>query len=100
MQQDIGKQFAAMRRAFEFRRGARGVGFGLAVAGLAMIAWFVATLGAVILTGAFAAPVAGFIPFEPALRTAFGLFLGGVALASVVTYVAGALIFGMRRLAA
>ncbi|WP_108485187.1 efflux RND transporter permease subunit [Oceaniglobus ichthyenteri] len=97
MQQDLGKQFAAMRRAFGFRRGARGVGMGVALVAMASVVWFALTLGAVIVTGAYAAPIAGLIPGGADLGMAFGVFIGGVGALALGGYVVGGVVYGLRR---
>ncbi|WP_226782973.1 efflux RND transporter permease subunit [Oceaniglobus trochenteri] len=97
MQQDLGKQFAALRRTLGFRRGARGVGLAVAMVALAGLGWFALTLGAVIVTGDFAAPLVGVLPAAPAPAMALAVFLAGVAALALLTYLVGAMVFGLRR---
>jgi len=96
-QQDVAKQFAAMRRALAFRKGARGVGLGLGAVALAMAGWFALTLGAVIVTGGYAAPVAGLIPGAATGATALAVFLAGVAVIALFVYAVGGLAYALSR---
>jgi len=96
-QADLGKQFSAMRRALAFRRGARGVALGLVAAAAAMTIWFALTLGAVIVTGGYAVPLAGIIPGAATPGMALGAFMAGVAVMALLTYVIGGLVYGLLR---
>ncbi|TYB89240.1 efflux RND transporter permease subunit [Oceaniovalibus sp. ACAM 378] len=96
MQQDVARQMAALRRAVAFRRGARGVGFGVGLAVVLMLGWGAATLGSVIVSGGWPAPLAGLLP-GASVTMALGVFLAGVAAVCLAVYVVGALTVGMRR---
>jgi hypothetical protein len=80
MQQDLARQITALRRALRFRharlRGAMLTGVGV------MLAWFGATMGAVMLTGALPAPMLAALPFVAGLSALMGalvVFVLGVA---------------------
>jgi len=74
MQQDIAKQFIALRRALGAMGRVRGLALGLGGLGMAIAALFAATLGSAILTGAMAGPLAG---LGTGLGAALGVFLAG-----------------------
>jgi multidrug efflux pump subunit AcrB len=74
MQQDIAKQFTALRRALGAMGRVRGLALGLGGLGVAIAALFAATLGSAILTGAMAGPLAG---LGTGLGAALGVFLAG-----------------------
>ena len=74
MQQDIAKQFTALRRALGAMGRVRGLALGLGGLGMAIAALFAATLGSAILTGAMAGPLAG---LGTGLGAALGVFLAG-----------------------
>jgi multidrug efflux pump subunit AcrB len=100
VQQDMTKQFAALRRAFNFRKGTRGVALGLMAVTLTMVAWFALTLGSVIATGGYAAPLAGLIPGAATPGLALAVFLAGAAVVAVVAYVLGGLVYALGRMRA
>ncbi len=74
MQQDIAKQFTALRRALGAMGRVRGLAMGLGGLGVAIAALFAATLGSAIVTGAMAGPLAG---LGTGLGAALGVFLAG-----------------------
>jgi multidrug efflux pump subunit AcrB len=74
MQQDIAKQFTALRRALGAMGRVRGLALGLGGLGMAIAALFAATLGSAIVTGAMAGPLAG---LGTGLGAALGVFLAG-----------------------
>ena len=98
IQQDVGKQFWAMRHALAAPRRA-----GM-VAGLSMLAvigvagLFAATLGSVIFTGGVWSVLAGLLPMtDVGMPVAFGLFAAGSAALTLGVFVVGALGFALRR---
>jgi len=99
-QQDLGKQFTALRRAFAFRKGARGITLGLGAGALAMLGWFALTLGSVIATGGYGAPLAALIPWAATSAIALTVFLGGVAVVAVAVYGIGGLLYALARVRA
>jgi predicted RND superfamily exporter protein len=91
MQQDVARQMTALRRGLRFREaGVRGA---LAGAVAAMSAWFVASLGWVIATGA----TAWGLPMSSA--AALGAFVAGSLLISIVIFAATGVVRMMRRAA-
>ena len=97
MQQDLGRQVTALRRALGAR--ARHPGVALAMGGLALAtaALFAATLGSAMLTGAMAGPLAA---LGTGMMATFGVFVAGTALLCGVAWVAGAVLFRQRPRAA
>jgi hypothetical protein len=85
MQQDVGKQMTALRRAL----GASARRPGLSVAMIAltalMLAWFAVTLGASLVTGTMAGPLAAVSP-GGATTMALALFLAGVVVLCVLAW--------------
>ncbi|MBY6202629.1 efflux RND transporter permease subunit [Maritalea mobilis] len=90
MQQDVGKQVTALRRALG--AGSRRPLLALSTAALAatMLGWFTATMGAVIVTGRMAGPLAG-LAAEGALMMPLAVFLGGVALLCLLAWIGAAI---------
>ena len=82
IQRDIGRQFTALRRGLRAPalRGA------LAPAGLALLVWLGATMGAVLATGALPGPLASLMPDLTAMRAAMVLFLAGAAVLSLLLF--------------
>jgi hypothetical protein len=70
---DLSRPWTALRRGWRARGAARV----LRGAGVVLALWFAATLGAVLVTGALPAPLAG-LPMAP-LPAALALFLSGAA---------------------
>ncbi|MFV2003327.1 MAG: efflux RND transporter permease subunit, partial [Paracoccaceae bacterium] len=104
MQQDIGKQFRALRRAvggaLSGARRARLVGGLTVLAGLFAAALFWATLGSVITTGALMPALVQALPVQlptGSMAVAAGLFLGGVAAVTLLLFLLGSLGFALRR---
>ncbi|MEX5727825.1 multidrug efflux pump subunit AcrB [Rhodovulum iodosum] len=100
MQQDVGKQVRAYRKALRAPRRVRGLALlaGSAAALVGLI--FAATLGHTLVTGALPAALTGALPplaAAPAMLAALGLFLAAVALALTVVYFLAALAIGLRR---
>ncbi len=99
-QQDVGKQFGALRRAARMRGRTRSVSLLTAVAGLGTAALFAATLGPAILRGGLPAAVTSALPDiadAPPVPTAFALFAVGTALLMLLVYALGGLLFALRR---
>jgi multidrug efflux pump subunit AcrB len=94
MQQDVGQQMTALRRALGTL--SRRPGLALGVGGLAavLLALFAATLGSAIVTGAMAGPLAA---IGPGVAVAFGVFAAGAAVMSVAGWGIGTLLFALRR---
>jgi len=89
MQQDILRQFQALRRLGSQPARARGAAVVVGLAAVALLVWFAATLGAMILTGALWAPLAALLPVS-GLGAALGLFLLGALLLVVLAFALGA----------
>lgn len=106
-QADIGRQVQALRRmvrrsiGMRGARGAAGLARGLIVAlALALAAIFAATLGAVLLNGALPGWLSNAIPAlaeAPARGVAFGVFVAGAVVASLLTYVIGRVVLRSAR---
>ena len=92
MQQDIGKQFTALRRALGAVRRQRGVALGIGGLALAMLALFAATLGGAIWGAGMVGPLAG---LADGTWAAFGVFVAGAALMCAVVWV-GAIMLMQR----
>lgn len=103
MQQDVAKQFQAMKRALRVPSRARGIGILTIFSTLGVAAIFSATLGSVITYGALprqlnsVLPVADTVPLMP---LAFGLFATGVLCLLMIAYLIGAVGFAFTRKAA
>jgi multidrug efflux pump subunit AcrB len=98
MQQDVNRQVAAFRRGLRMRRGGA-VRAGLILGFLAVLAWFVATMGVTMATGALPAPLLASLPLlaqGPALLSAFLAFITGAFLLSLLLYLILALGSGLR----
>ncbi len=96
MQQDIGKQMTALRRALGAGRRGYGIGALSITAALAVAAVFAATLGSAILTGA----LPGMLPAPvglPLMPLSFGLFVAGSAAILLAVFGFGLLWMAMRR---
>ncbi|WP_172300385.1 efflux RND transporter permease subunit [Pseudoruegeria sp. HB172150] len=110
MQQDVSKQVRAFKRALRPSGQGSGVTAAVAVTGLALLALFAATLGAVIVTGALPSPLLALLPGAwatstgaPMLTIALVLFLIGTAILVLAAYLIAALaltLFGRRGTAA
>lgn len=107
MQQDLGKQFAALRKAVRMRPGGRRVGVVSAVAGLAIAALFATTLGAVIVQGGMSQYVVAYLPAGwsagvvamsgtgSPLALALALFVVGTAVLLLAVFVIAVLLFSL-----
>ncbi|SIO17567.1 efflux RND transporter permease subunit [Vannielia litorea] len=90
MQQDVRRQFQALRRAAQFRGGARGVSGVVALVALAVAGWFIVTLGWTAATGTLWPGLAAVLPVA-GLAGALGLFLAGTLALVVLGFLLGAL---------
>ncbi|QDC07819.1 efflux RND transporter permease subunit [Oceanicola sp. D3] len=90
MQQDVLRQFQALRRAGQFRAGARGVSGIVGLVAVALVLWFIATLGWAIVTGAVW-PLLGALVPAAGLAAALGLFLLGALALILLGFALGAL---------
>jgi multidrug efflux pump subunit AcrB len=101
MQADLARARAALRRALRGRRGSGPAGFAVRIAGAAMAALFVATLGWTLVTGAMAPPLVGLlqgVPLPEGTGGALAVFaLGAVLVAVAVHFVTAALWAAARR---
>lgn len=94
MQQDVGIQFQAMKRALRNPARSKGVGVISVVSAGGAAAIFAATLGSVILNGTLPQVLTNVLPVAdtaPLMPLAFGLFTGGVLMLVVLAYLIGAL---------
>jgi len=94
MQQDLGKQLAALRRALGARSRHSGIALGLGGLAAAVAALFAATLGSAVLTGAMAGPLAA-IGSGPV--PALGVFVAGTAGLCMIAWLVAAARVLMRR---
>jgi len=95
MQQDLGRQFAALRKALRPRRDGWQVSVATIAAGLGIAGLFAATLGSVILEGALPGFVQGILPErfgEGSVGLAFLLFIIGAAVLALASYLIAVLI--------
>lgn len=98
VQQDIGRQLQALRRALAPGRDARGVGVTAAVAGLAVALIFALTLGWRLAAGALPELIAGIVgEGSQGIGSAVALFLGATALLLLLVYLGAALRAARRR---
>ena len=82
MQSDVNRRVTAMRRALRSpNRAIRGT---IVLSGLAVLAWFAVTLGAVLATGGMLEPVAALLPALAAMDAMRGAFLAFVSGAFVL----------------
>lgn len=100
IQQDIGRQVTAWKRAIRFR--ARGVKLAFLALFAAVLGWLAATMGWTLYSGGLPAPVARFLPDladVSALPLAFGVFIAGVVAAIALVYIVSvlALLISRRR---
>ncbi len=89
MQYDIQRQRAALRHALWFRQ--RGVRLGMMTGLGVILIWLGATLGITAVTGALPATLTQALPAladAPAMPIAFGLFITGAALVTLLLYAA------------
>mgnify|MGYP000197478084 CR=1 FL=1 len=94
MQQDIGKQLTALRRALRSLPRNPGVALGVGGVAVAALALFAATLGSTMLSGTMAGPLAG---LGSGLTAAFGVFVAGTAAMCLLGWIIGATVFAGRR---
>ncbi|MGV6811931.1 MAG: efflux RND transporter permease subunit [Brevirhabdus sp.] len=100
VQQDVGRQFTALRRALRMRRGTRPASALVVLSVLAVAAVFAATLGSVIATGSLPGQVAALLPAmdgTPPTALALGLFVGGAAAITLIAWLVGIVAYGIRR---
>ncbi|MWD26676.1 AcrB/AcrD/AcrF family protein [Aquicoccus sp. SCR17] len=94
-QQDVARQFQALRRALRFRVGRLRWA---ALGGVAlMLGWLALTMGWTLATGALPGPLAALVPDAAALPVATGLFLAGMLGVVLLAYLAGALALWLSR---
>ena len=100
MQQDVGRQFTATRRALQFRPRGRGVAAISLLSASGAVAIFTVTIGSVIVRGALPDWIVATLPIPaeaPAMPVAFALFVVGTAALLLIGYLIGAVGFGLRR---
>ncbi len=101
MQQDFGRQFAALRRAMHARRRGAMVWGTTAAVALGMVLLFAVTLGSVLVQGAMPDVVRNVLSITSdsprMMLAAFALFVAGSAVLALVAYVGGVVAYGMRR---
>jgi multidrug efflux pump subunit AcrB len=99
MQQDIGRQILAFRRAMAVAARAPVLLAGVGLAALAVAALFVATIGAVLVTGGIYSPLAGLLPAMAAgMSGAFLAFAGGAAAICLAVWLSGLVLHGVAAL--
>lgn len=94
MQQDVGRQMTALRRALGGLSRRPGLTLAVGGLGLALFAGFAATVGAHLATGAMAGPLATI--GGGSLPAAMGLFLAGAAILCVLAWIVAAVLSGLR----
>ncbi len=87
---DIGRTIRALRRASAAKARAPGLGLALGAAGAAIIAWFAATMGAVLVAGQMPQALGG----GSHLSAALGYFTLGAAVICLLVWFVSALRFG------
>ncbi|MHC0054228.1 efflux RND transporter permease subunit [Actibacterium sp. D379-3] len=97
MQQDVARQFRALRRGLTLQDRARGLGLITGAAVLAVAALFAATLGHAVLRGGLPGPLAGVLPDAPVMAAALILFVAGAAGLLTLVYLGAALIYALRQ---
>jgi multidrug efflux pump subunit AcrB len=95
MQQDVGQQFRALRRGLRTHGRNRPLAMSLGALVTLTAAAFAATIGAQIVTGRMAGPLAGF--GDGSLVAATGLFLAMAAGLCLLAWIASALVALIRR---
>ncbi len=90
---DLGRPFTALARGWRARRG--GLAALMRGTGAALAAWFAATVGWVLATGALPAPLAGLVPLAP-MQAALVLQAGGAAILLSLIWI-GAMVATYRR---
>mgnify|MGYP006249197093 FL=1 len=93
-QNDIGRQFTALSKAFSFRLVA--VRFGFLLLGLTVLAWLMATLGWTVAYGQLLVAVPGLEQW-PVKPLALLIFIIGLVVGLLVTYVLSGLFMALRR---
>ena len=93
-QNDIGRQFTALSKAFSFRLVA--VRFGFLLLGLTVLAWLTATLGWTVVYGQLLVVVPGLEQW-PVKPLALLIFIIGLVVGLLVTYVLSGLFMALRR---
>ena len=100
MQQDVGRQIAAARRALGVPQRARGLKALVALSGLALVGVFALTIGYSIATGAVSPLVLAILPGlaeAPVMLTALALFLGIAGVLLITVYAVAATVMAVRR---
>ena len=100
MQQDLGKQFTALRRALRPRKEAWFVSTLTLLTAVGALGIFAGTLGAVITDGQLPQFVTNLLPVPPdaaMMPIAFAVFLVAVAIMMLGVFLLGALGFALRR---
>ncbi|SMX45781.1 efflux RND transporter permease subunit [Actibacterium lipolyticum] len=100
MQQDVGRQITAARRALRVPQRARGLKALVALSGLALVAVFGLTVGHVIATGVLSPLVMALMPNlagGPAMLTALALFVVISAILLIAVYAVAATVIALRR---
>ena len=93
-QNDIGRQFTALSKAFSFRLVA--VRFGFLLLGLTVLVWLMATLGWTVAYGQLLVAVPGLEQW-PVKPLALLIFIIGLVVGLLVTYVLSGLFMALRR---
>ncbi len=94
MQQDVGRQVAALRRVFGHVSLHKGMTAAVVALGMAVAGLFAATLGAFLLTGAMVGPLA---QIGATTGLALATFLGGAAALCLLAWVVAAMVHGVAR---
>jgi len=100
MQQDVGRQVRALKRALALPKRGRGVALPTTLGAIAAVAIFAATIGSVIYQGRLPDQLSAIInqaDDASSMPMALALFLGGVAVVLILVYLIGALAFAVRR---
>jgi multidrug efflux pump subunit AcrB len=99
MQQDVGKQIAAVKRALRGRAGGQRVTLVTGITGLVVAALFAVTMGAGIVQGSLPAFVLGLLPASAATASvmplALGVFVLGTALVVLASYVVSVVVLSV-----
>jgi hypothetical protein len=99
MQQDVGKQIAAVKRALRGRAGGQRVTLVTGITGLVVAALFAVTMGAGIVQGSLPAFVLGLLPASAAsasvMPLALGVFVLGTALVVLASYVVSVVVLSV-----
>lgn len=97
MQQDIGRQVAALRRALGAPLRTGGAGRATAFAAVLSVLWFAATFGATALTGSLPPALADLAPAGVSTPiAALGVFVAGIVAMALTIWVVAAVAIGLR----